>query len=659
MFVLLPLISGIILFLIFSKSSCWRSSLLSAALVMGVLVTLLTEILSAFKLVGLIGVAGAWGLVSLALGFIYFPLSKKRSTAKLPHLSQAINLVSKKPLTVLLISGVSFIIAAVGLTAIVAPPNTWDSMTYHMSRVVHWIQNHSVAHYPTYYLPQLFHPPLAEFAILHLQILSGGDRFANLVQWFSMVGSIVGVSLIAKQLGADWRGQVFAAVVCATIPMVILQGSSTQNDLAVAFWLVCFAHYVLLVVQSGINLPLVLGLAASLGLAILTKTSAYFWAFPFCVWLLIWGLKNLRQQVGKPILLVALVVVALNFSHYQRNFELFGTLLGAQADYQQEYKIDVISLQTFVSNIIRNLALHLDIVRNLGLQSILTPTTGMAEKMIRLIHAGLGVDVGDPRTTWPPNSFTVPGLSFDENTAGNPVHFFLICLSALIFMARKSLRAQKYLALYLISLLGGFLLFCLLLKWQPYQTRHHLSLFVLISPFVGTVMSYSINKKVLYYVAIFILIASMPWVFNNKFRPLTGSESIFRLSRIEQYFVNRPWLKEPYTGATQFFQSAGCSKVGLSLEEVPFTSTSVPWEYPFWVLSNENGKPVTQFKHINIKNASAAKSSVYPHANFTPCAIIAFEPEKSRLRQRQELVIPQGTYLRKWSAVPLTVYVSR
>ncbi|MCL2930746.1 MAG: hypothetical protein MGG11_00090 [Trichodesmium sp. MAG_R03] len=112
--------------------------------------------------------------------------------------------------------------ATIGLIAMVAPPNNWDSMTYHMSRVVHWMQNQSVAHYPTYNLPQLFHPPFAEFTITHLQILSGGDIFANLVKWLSAL-SIIGVSLIAKQLGAKEQGQVFAVVFCATLPMGILK----------------------------------------------------------------------------------------------------------------------------------------------------------------------------------------------------------------------------------------------------------------------------------------------------------------------------------------------------------------------------------------------------------------------------------------------------
>lgn len=656
MLVLLPLISGVLLFLIFSQTSCWRSSLLSAALVMGVLVAFLTEILSAFRLLGLIGVAGAWALVSLALGFIYFKKYKKKKIASLNSLIQQIKFLPKKPLALLSLLGLGFIVAAVGLTAVVAAPNTWDSMTYHMSRVAHWIQNASVAHYPTYYLPQLFHPPLAEFAILHLQVLIGGDRLANLVQWFSMVGSIVGVSLIAKQLGANWQSQVFAAVFCATIPMGILQGSSTQNDYVVTFWLVCFASYVLQTVKSGINLKRLLGLGASLGLAILTKTSAYFWAFPFCLWLLFWGIKKIGRQVWKPILLVAIVVIGLNLSHSLRNFELFSTLLGAPADYQQEYKIEVLSLPTFVSNIIKNLALHLDIVRNLSLQSVITPTTGIAQKLISIIHSGLGLDVNDPRTTWPPNSFQVPGLSFDENTAGNPLHLLILLLSIVIFTKIPVLHKNKHIALYMLSLVGGFIMLCLLLKWQPYQSRHHLYFFVLFSAFVGTVFSSLVNKRIIYYFAIFLIVISMPWVVNNKFRPMKGSDSIFMVSRIDGYFSNRTWLKEPYTGATNFLQSVDCGVVGLSLEEAPFTSTSVPWEYPLWVLSSENG---SKFEHVNIKNASAAKSIVEPHANFTPCAIIAFEPKQSSLKERQEIVTEKGTYLRKWSADPLTVYLSR
>ena len=58
-----------------------------------------------------------------------------------------------------------------------------------------------VAYYPTHIQWQLYQGPWTEFAILQLQVLSGSDRFASLVQWACMLGSTLGVSL----MGALWR----------------------------------------------------------------------------------------------------------------------------------------------------------------------------------------------------------------------------------------------------------------------------------------------------------------------------------------------------------------------------------------------------------------------------------------------------------------------
>ena len=63
---------------------------------------------------------------------------------------------------------------------------------------------------------------------------------------------------------------------CATIPMGIMQSSTTQNDYVTALWLVCLASALLAIGRPG-SLP-VLGAGASLGLALLTKYLALFGA---------------------------------------------------------------------------------------------------------------------------------------------------------------------------------------------------------------------------------------------------------------------------------------------------------------------------------------------------------------------------------------------
>ena len=72
---------------------------------------------------------------------------------------------------------------------------------------------------------------------------------------------------VAKQLGADRRGQVFSAFLCATIPMGIMQGSSTLTDYASALWMVCFVHYILLMIGGEINALFMLKAGGALGLA--------------------------------------------------------------------------------------------------------------------------------------------------------------------------------------------------------------------------------------------------------------------------------------------------------------------------------------------------------------------------------------------------------
>ncbi|MGB3652267.1 MAG: glycosyltransferase family 39 protein [Rivularia sp. (in: cyanobacteria)] len=614
---------------------------------MGVFLTAITEFLSVFRLLNFFSVLVAWILFTIGLAILYFQLlgsSKRSAFALFKHPEKILkeNKISLFP--AILLSGVAVIFATVGLIAVVAPPNTWDSMTYHMSRVVHWIQNHSVANYPTYNLPQLFHPPLAEFAIMHLQILSGGDRFANLVQWFAMIGSIIGVSLIAKELKADIRGQVFAAVFCATIPMGILQGSSTQNDYAVAFWLVCLAYYVLIAVKSKNNQIPLFFIGASIGLATLTKSSAYVFGFPFMLWFGVVKLKHLGLKIWKPISVITAIFILLNINHFLRNFGLFGSLLGTPKNFALEYKIEVFTIPTFISNVLKNLSLHVDIVRHLGLQQFITPLNGIFAKILGIIHAIIKVDMNDPRIT--SGSYTVPGISFDENTAGNPLHFFTILAMIAYCSTQKKLRNNKYIVCYFLAIIVGFLIFCLLLKIQPYQSRHHLTIFVLISAFVGIVLSRIKNHTVVNILLAVFIFTSLPWVFNNKFRPINAEANIFNLTRTEQYFINRTQLEKPYVETANLVLSKKCSNIGLSLGTGETVGNRY-WEYPLWVLLQKDKK--IKLEHVNPQNISNVKSKLYPHKNFVPCAIISVKDKTINEEQKKEIVLPTGTFVQEWS----------
>lgn len=145
----------------------------------------------------------------------------------------------------LLISALVVMSCVIGLIAVIAPPTNEDSMSYHMARVRHWIQQQSVAHYPTHITRQLFSDPGRN---LRLRIcFSSLDRSVGQLRSMVQHGRQPGRSLAdrfpprCRQTG---RG---AGCGCGgDDPHGDSASVETQNDShTAAFWLACFCYALL------------------------------------------------------------------------------------------------------------------------------------------------------------------------------------------------------------------------------------------------------------------------------------------------------------------------------------------------------------------------------------------------------------------------------
>jgi hypothetical protein len=472
---------------------------------------------------------------------------------------------------------------------------------------------------------------------MHFQVLSRGDRWANLVQWFSMVGSVIGVSLIARQLGADTVGQVVAAVVATTIPMGILQASSTQNDYVAAFWLVCLAHYVLRfkIRPSWAN---ALGVGASLALALLAKATAYLYAPPLMLWCTLSALKQLRWRAWQPLLVMGGIVLSVNMGHYARNHMLFGHPLGI--GHVPSALNEVFGPRALGSNVIRNISLHM------GTPSELINTAIF--NSIRDLHLSMGIDASDPRTTFQHFCcpFRINGFSTLEDLAGNPVHLMLILLSLTLLFASRQQRGAGGLTIYATVLIAAFFIFCLFLKYEVWQSRRHLPLFVLWAPLVSVVLLRRTSYKIALSLTVLLIATSTLHVFRNEIRPLVGvgpNSTVLNTSRTDSLLLRHTGLRDHYVRMARFVETLRCSNVGLLIGDYDL-------EYPFWVLLPKTNGQRLRIQHINVMNVSAVNSAVNPFAGFSPCAVILVDAD------RTSFVVVKGNYTQAWASSQKFVY---
>jgi len=632
MLVLLPIFTFLCLCCLFHSmrvSQDLRLTLLLGAAAWGILLTIITEILSFLKLFNPSAMAAAWALASGGLLFWLFIRRNElaRQNLPLPSLSGLSRLEGFQLLTG---AGIA---ALTGFLAVAAAPNNWDSMVYHLSRVMHWLQNQTVAFYPTHILRQLYLPPWSEYFLAHVVALSGGDRLAQLPQWFAMLGSAVGISLLAKQLGAGRGGQIFAGFAAATLPMSLLQAATTQNDAVLTFWLVALVVFIFKAVEELKTNPYKifgtwnLAIAASLSLALLTKSTAYIFALPFMLYFGIAGLKKYQLRFGKAVLVITLIVAAINLPHLYRNASLFGHPLGPQYEVSR-YRNQPISLQGAFSNIVRNAGMYLGTVE---------PLNQTAYTAVEEMHNWVGLDVNDPRFTWSDHRFAVTTPRAHEDTTASGFHLFLY-LAALLILILQRRRLPSQLFLLLAGLLfAGFVLFCVYLRWQTWHPRLHLPLFVIFSANLGG-LPIVLHRRLIWGISILLAFFTLPIFYFNPNKPLIADYNIFNLPRREVMIMRKDLVVPYIEGVNVLVDQENCFQVGLFLPEQD-------WEYPIWRLFEDADQPY-HLQHIFVPNASRAM----PAQPFEPCALFSTQ------RLDDAVTLDGKPYEAVWELEPVYIY---
>jgi hypothetical protein len=537
-----------------------RLALVRAAVLVGAGAAVLVEVLGAVHALTFPAVLAAWLVGLAAAGAAAW--RRYRRDGALPRIA--------RPRPGILGITLAGLYLAELVVALVSPPNNWDSQTYHLPRIEHWVVQHDVGFFATRIHRQVTLAPGAEYLLLHLRLLTGGDALYNLLQWSAGLGCAVVASRIAAQLGGTRLAQLGTAFVAGTAPMVVLESTSTQTDLVVAFWVGCVAT--LLLDEPHRHSPLLIG--AATGLTALTKVTGLLAVAPLLV---IWAARQLPRAPLRTLAggaLIALLTIGIAGPYVYRLDATFGNPLGPA------YLRDSVAMERHDPASVFVNALR---IGQTALDTPLTPVDRAASGGVIAVARALGVDPSGPEITFFEARYPEVTWMPDEDRASFPVQGALVLLGAAILLVRR--RTVGVVRAYSGAFWVAVLLYAATVKWQPWGNRLLLFLLVLGAPLAGLWLAPALararTRRVAAWAATIALAvggcAGFLAVGYGWPRRLVGTGSVFTESRTAQRFNRRPRWAADYVWAAGAVRASGAHRVGLVQGEDT-------WEYPWWIL---------------------------------------------------------------------------
>ena len=571
-------------------SSSLKETIICSTLGFCGILTFFTEAISALKLLNATSVILFWFLFLLVILFIL--LKDRRKT--LDVIRKQKNTISSiyhkfKYYEKLLVWVIIVFVLLLLFQGIVYPPNNWDSLTYHMSRIIYWIGNESVSHFPTHILRHLYQPPFAEYFIMNVNLINGNDYLSNSVQWTFLMLSIVSIWAVLDFFKINWSYKLLATFLLITIPSVELQSSTTKNDIVCGFFVITSLYFALKCYYD-IKLKNFIFLGLAIGLGMMTKGTTYIFLTPilflFAIFMAIKLVKNitiLKYGIG-----MIAIILLLNVGHFYRNYKIDKNVLNIDKWEAETYPNSEMNAKLLTSNFLKNVGLHVGY-----------PLQTHYDAWIKKIHRKNNIDINNPATNFLATPYYGPKeFETAEDLVPNAVHLPLIMFSffILFFIGIFKIKDNKKELLLLFVLFAQILLFVGYLKWQPWHTRLHIPIFMLSV----VVIIITGSRLKLFMILILYCIPSLNYNFcfnfvYNNIRPIITNTSYTKNikisdTRFKKYFANQLQLYPEYSRIEAILYNNNPKKVGLFMAD---------WEYP---LFNAYYYDKIELRGINVPN---------------------------------------------------------
>lgn len=423
------------------------------------------------------------------------------------------------------------------------PPNNYDSMTSHMVRVAYWLQHGNFQPWPTWDFTQQVYPINAQVAIMWTILFLGRDKLAGFPQWLSALTAMVAIFGIVRVLGWNRIQSVFAALVWAFLPEILLQSTTTQNHLVASSLFVIMVYLLFLGMKEHNNWLLLLS-GISLALALGTH-QLIFMALPGLVLVLM--LFWIRMgRVGLRLILIwvgwSSIAFLLTGSYmYIFNTAIYGDPLASNVFYRVTSRVES-NTQNIrwdpAINIARYIYASFDLT-GIPIElaaPIYEERTELAEQLVNNLEAP--IEGGGFDLAWMP-----PFVG--EDSAWFGILGFIIFPILFVQQLRNSIKHKDpFRGGLLLMIVGYIICFPIFFSgirnaWSPYQGRYFIISSVLIAPFFSSLVRPSRLYKLIIWVMVILSVGMASYVMLfNWAKPLQGNNSIFKLDRVSLQGLN-------------------------------------------------------------------------------------------------------------------------
>ena len=590
---------AVILLYIINKEGNKVERYINAASIWMLYCFLTTEVLSAFKAISYLSLWMCWLVLDAGLLLGCF-LNKK---IKIKHLFK-----KEKKYTLGILA-----LGMIGL-AIKTIPYNWDSMTYHLPRIFHWLQNGTVEHYATNIGRQAASPVLGAFVNLHVYAMSGGnDIFVNLLQSISFLSSGILVYAIAERIGCSRKYCYIASMLFYSMPIAFAESFTTQVDNFACFWMLCFSYLLLGFIDTQEEIVLspkttfrIAVLSLDVAFGYLTKPSIGFGILIMLFWLFITVVKRRNRVVPLVVyfFLAGIIIICMVMPESIRNLSTYQAL--ASQETGQRQLIGSGHERYIAVNFVKNFTYNMPTVW-------IYNSTDLVWKYVMRFSRFLGVDIDNPAISEDGREFQVRDpQNYDNSSAVNPILIWLLVICVILFIfynCRKKWVGTKN--QYFIVAGISFCVFCAVLRWEPFVSRYMISYFAVLCPaLAGQLELFFSNCKIWKDKVESNFIAILCFLCCTEIIGMIYYHGEIALEQTEDngYFVTRKEIAESYVQLAEMLNQENYQNIGL-------LTGGDSYEYPLTVML----KNYVRIEHVNVEN----ETGKYEDSNFIPDVLVA------------------------------------